>query len=222
LKDSTIASLGIHHEIEVIPNFLDCVEYQQRHDPKLRAQLAPPGTDALLVHMSNFRPVKRVAAVIDVFRLIRREVPARLLLVGDGPDRSAVERQVEEYGLGDHVVFAGEERDPLRLLSVADLFLLPSMQESFGLAALEAMACEVPVISSNVGGLPEIVQDDVTGYATMPDALDEMASRAVELIRDPARRRAMGRAAAEMVRTHYCAERIVPRYEAAYARAVAT
>jgi N-acetyl-alpha-D-glucosaminyl L-malate synthase BshA len=222
LKDSTIASLGIHHEIEVIPNFLDCVEYQQRHDPKLRAQLAPPGTQALLVHMSNFRPVKRVAAVIDVFRLIRREVPARLLLIGDGPDRSAVERQVEEYGLADHVVFAGEERDPLRLLSVADVFLLPSMQESFGLAALEAMACEVPVISSNVGGLPEIVQDDVTGYATMPDALDEMARRAVELIKDPARRRAMGRAAAEMVRTHYCVERIVPRYEAAYARAVAT
>jgi glycosyltransferase involved in cell wall biosynthesis len=117
-------------------------------------------------------------------------------------------------------VFVGEERDPMRWLSVADLFLLPSAQESFGLAALEAMACEVPVISSNVGGLPEIVRDDVTGYATMPGAVDEMAARAVQLMRDPAKRRAMGKAAAEMVRTHYCVDRIVPLYEAAYDRAI--
>jgi L-malate glycosyltransferase len=127
---------------------------------------------------------------------------------------------VEEYGLNDHVVFVGEERDPLRWLSVADLFLLPSAQESFGLAALEAMACAVPVISSNVGGLPEIVRNGATGYATAPDALDEMAARAVELIREPERRRTMGRAAVEMVRTHYCADRIVPLYEAAYGQAM--
>jgi N-acetyl-alpha-D-glucosaminyl L-malate synthase BshA len=220
LKDSTIASLGINHEVDVIPNFLDCAEYQQRFDAKLRAQLAPAGTDALVVHMSNFRPVKRVDAVIDVFRLIRRQLSARLILIGDGPDRAAAERQVEGYGLDDHVVFVGEERDPLRWLSVADLFLLPSGQESFGLAALEAMACEVPVISSNVGGLPEIVRNGVTGYATLPDALDEMAARAVQLIRDPERRRAMGRAGAEMVRADYCADRIVPLYEAAYERAL--
>jgi L-malate glycosyltransferase len=219
LKDSTIASLGIHREIAVIPNFLDCVEYQQRFDPKLRAQLAPSET-ALIVHMSNFRPVKRVDAVVDVFRRIRQEASARLLLIGDGPDRTTVERRVEEYGLNDHVVFVGEERDPLRWLSVADLFLLPSAQESFGLAALEAMACAVPVISSNVGGLPEIVRNGVTGYATAPDALDEMAARAVQLIREPERRRTMGRAAAEMVRTHYCADRIVPLYEAAYGQAM--
>ncbi len=222
LKDSTISSLGIHREIEVISNFLDCAGYQQRFDPKLRAQVAPDGTDALIVHMSNFRPVKRVAAVVDVFQRISREVPARLLLIGDGPDRTAVERRIEDYGLAEHVVFVGEERDPLRWLSVADLFLLPSAQESFGLAALEAMACEVPVISSNVGGLPEIVRHGITGYATLPDALDEMAACAVELIRDPERRRAMGRAAAEMVRTNYCADRIVPLYEAAYERAMKT
>jgi N-acetyl-alpha-D-glucosaminyl L-malate synthase BshA len=220
LKESTISSLGIDHEIDVIPNFLDCVEYQQRFDAKLRAQLAPAGTDGLIVHMSNFRPVKRVSVVVDVFQRIRRDVSARLLFIGDGPDRSAVERQVDEYGLTDHVVFVGEARDPMRWLSVADLFLLPSAQESFGLAALEAMACEVPVISSNVGGLPEIVRDDVTGYATMPGAVDEMAARAVQLMRDPAKRRAMGKAAAEMVRTHYCVDRIVPLYEAAYDRAI--
>jgi L-malate glycosyltransferase len=219
LKDSTVASLGIHRQIAVIPNFLDCVEYQQRFDPKLRAQLAPRET-ALIVHMSNFRPVKRVDAVVDVFRRIRQEASARLLLIGDGPDRTTVERRVEAYGLNDHVVFVGEERDPLRWLSVADLFLLPSAQESFGLAALEAMACAVPVISSNVGGLPEIVRNGVTGYATPPNALDEMAARAVQLIREPERRRTMGRAAAEMVRTHYCADRIVPLYETAYEQAM--
>ena len=222
LKDSTISSLGIHREIEVIANFLDCVGYPSRIDPKLRAQIAPDDADALIVHMSNFRPVKRVDAVVDVFQRISREVPARLLLIGDGPDRAAVERRVEEHGLTDLVVFVGEERDPLRWLAVADLFILPSAQESFGLAALEAMACEVPVISSNVGGLPEIVRNGITGYATMPDALDEMAALSVELIRDPARRRAMGSAAAEMVRTNYCADRIVPLYEAAYERAMKT
>ncbi|HUE88165.1 MAG TPA: N-acetyl-alpha-D-glucosaminyl L-malate synthase BshA [Vicinamibacterales bacterium] len=220
LKESTVSSLGVHRRIDVIPNFLDCSQYERRFDENLRATLAPGGTGAIIVHMSNFRPVKRVGVVVDVFRLIRREVPARLLLIGDGPDRPEVERQVEDYGLAGDVVFTGEERDPLRWLSVADLFLLPSAQESFGLAALEALACEVPVISSNVGGLPEIIRNDVTGYATMPDAVDEMAVRALELIRDPERRRAMGRAGAEMVRTHYCVERIVPLYEAAYERAM--
>ena len=183
LKESTVSSLGIHREIDVIPNFLDCVEYQQRFDAKLRAQLAPAGTDALIVHMSNFRPVKRVAAVIDVFRLIRREVPARLLLIGDGPDRAAVERRVEDYGLTDHVVFVGEERDPLRWLSVADLFLLPSVQESFGLAALEAMACERPVAASAVGGLPEIIDDQVGTLFRPADPADLAARLHALLVR---------------------------------------
>jgi glycosyltransferase involved in cell wall biosynthesis len=117
------------------------------------------------------------------------------------------------------VIFLGEEHDPVRWLSIADLFLLPSAQESFGLAALEAMACEVPVIASNVGGLPEIVRDGITGYARPPDDLEGMARLAVELLRDPQKRGEVGRSAAEIVRTQYCAERIVPQYERAYARA---
>ena len=219
LKDDTIASLGINHAIDVIPNFLDCGEYKRRFDSSVRAAVVRPGTEAVIVHMSNFRPVKRVGAVLEIFRAVRRHIDARLLLIGDGPDRPAIERQAEEYGLSEDVLFVGEERDPVRWLSIADLFLLPSAQESFGLAALEAMACEVPVIASDVGGLPEIVQSGVTGYACPPDAVDEMAERAVELLRSPDRRRAMGQAAAEMVRTYYCTDRIVPLYEAAYRRA---
>ena len=171
------------------------------------------------MHMSNFRPVKRVEAVLDVFRIVRRQVAARLLFVGDGPERAIVEQRAKEYGLSEHVFFAGEEHDPVRWLSIADVFLLPSSKESFGLAALEAMACEVPVIASNAGGLPEIVNHGVNGYVCPLDALDEMASYAVHLLRDRTMRREMGRRAAAFVREEYCTERIVPLYEQAYERA---
>jgi N-acetyl-alpha-D-glucosaminyl L-malate synthase BshA len=219
LRADTIAALGIQREVEVIPNFLDCDEYRRRFDARLRGKICPPGA-ALLVHMSNFRPVKRVDAVLDVFRRVRRQLPARLLLIGDGPERPEIARQAAEHGLSSDVVFLGEERDPVRWLSIADLFLLPSAQESFGLAALEALACEVPVIASNVGGLPEIIEDGVNGYVCAPSHVAEMADRAVELIRDEPRRLAMGRVAAERVRASYCTARIVPLYEAAYARSL--
>jgi L-malate glycosyltransferase len=219
LKADTVSALGIRHAIEVIPNFLDCAEYQRRVDPELRRRLCPPGTAGLLVHMSNFRPVKRVDAVIDVFQKVRREVPARLVLIGDGPDRPMVEQRAREYGIADHVEFAGEQHDPVRWLSIADVFLMPSAQESFGLAALEAMACEVPVIASNAGGLPEIITNDVNGYVCGMEAIDDMAAHAIALLRDGERRREMGRRAAALVRENYCTERIVPLYEAAYDQA---
>jgi N-acetyl-alpha-D-glucosaminyl L-malate synthase BshA len=218
LRADTITALGIKHQIEVIPNFLDCSEYRRRFDPDLRRQLCPDG-EALLVHMSNFRPVKRVDAVVEVFRRVHRAARCRLLLIGDGPDRAGIEQQVRKAGLENDVVFIGEEHDPVRWLSVADLFLLPSDQESFGLAALEAMACEVPVIASNAGGLPEIVHNDVNGYVVDRAALDLMADRAIGLLRDEPRRVAMGRRAAELVSNRFCAERIVPLYERAYERA---
>ena len=220
LRRDTVALVGVQRDIDVIPNFLDCHEYRRRFDPALRRQMCPPGTDALMVHMSNFRPVKRVDAVLEVFRRVRHAVRARLLLIGDGPVRPEIEEQVTAHRLQDHVVFVGEEHDPVRWLSVADLFLLPSSQESFGLAALEAMACEVPVVSSNVGGLPEIVRPGVAGYACEPDDVVEMSRLATDLLLDAPRRAAMGRAAAEMVRTEYCADRIVPLYEQAYERAL--
>ncbi len=217
LKADTIAALGIRHEIRVIPNFLDCAEYRRRPDPALRARLCPPDLcDALVVHVSNFRPVKRVDVALEVFLLIRRSVRARLLLVGDGPDRPGLERRVADEGLTDVVSFVGEQHDLVPWLSAADLFLLPSAQESFGLAALEAMACDVPVVASNVGGLPEIIENGVTGFVCPPDAVATMAERGVALLTDPALRARTTHAAAEVVRNRYCTELVVPLYETAY------
>jgi L-malate glycosyltransferase len=221
LKTDTIASLGVRHPIEVIPNFLDCAHYRRRSDPARRAELGFGDGAPLVVHMSNFRPVKRVDVVLEVFRRVRREVAARLLLIGDGPDRPAIERRVQEYGLASEVRFIGEAPDPVPWLAIADVFLLPSSQESFGLAALEAMACEVPVIASNVGGLPEIVESGVTGYVCAPDAIDDMADRCMELVRDERTRRTMGQTAAASVRKAYCTSSVLPLYEQAYAQAAA-
>ncbi len=162
LKRDTIAALGIRREIAVIPNFLDCEQYRRRPDAALRGELAPAG-ERVVMHVSNFRPVKRLDAVLDVFLRIRRHVPARLVLVGDGPERAALEQRVHDEGVTEAVMFAGERQDLVSWLSCADLFLLPSAQESFGMAALEAMACEVPVVASRVGGLPEVIDDGDDG-----------------------------------------------------------
>jgi N-acetyl-alpha-D-glucosaminyl L-malate synthase BshA len=216
LRADTIATLGVRHPIAVIPNFLDCGAYRRRVDPMLRARLLLGDGEALLVHVSNFRPVKRVDLAIEALRLIRGHVRARLVLIGDGPVRADVERQVAANGLSAHVEFVGEQQDLVPWLSACDVFLLPSAQESFGLAALEAMACEVPVVAFRVGGLPEIIDDGVTGFVCTPDSAQEMADRAIELLTNQRRRADMGTAAADVVRTRYCAERIVPLYEAAY------
>jgi len=217
LRADTISALGLQHEIGVIPNFLDCGEYRRRFDPELRRRLCPPGEcDALVVHVSNFRPVKRVDIALEVFRRIRQRVRARFALVGDGPVRADIERRAAEYQLGADVIFAGEQQDLVPWLSVADLFLLPSAQESFGLAALEAMACEVPVVASRVGGLPEIIEDGITGFTCPPGAVEMMTERGVALITDSQLRASITAAAAEMVRTRYCTDLIVPQYEAQY------
>jgi len=217
LKTDTLSALGIRREIDVIPNFLDVDQYRRRFDAAFRERIAAADRfDAVIVHVSNFRPVKRVDAVIEVFRQVRQRVRARLVLIGDGPVRPAVERKVSEDGLTGEVVFAGEQAELVPWLSMADLFLLPSAQESFGLAALEAMACEVPVVASHVGGLPEVVDDGVTGFLCPPDRLDLMADRSVELLTQAPRHASMARAAAEMVRSRYRPELVVPAYEGLY------
>jgi N-acetyl-alpha-D-glucosaminyl L-malate synthase BshA len=221
LRADTISGLGIRHAIDVIPNFLDCEAYQRRFDPALRERLAPTGRyDAIVLHVSNFRPVKRVEAAIEVFRRIRQHVRARFVLAGDGPVRAGVERVAADHRMGDDVLFLGEQQELVPLLSVSDLFLLPSAQESFGLAALEAMACGVPVVASKVGGLPEIVDDGVTGFLCPLDDLDGMADRAVSALTTPGLHERMARAAAAAARSRYCTEMIVPLYEAAYRRVV--
>jgi N-acetyl-alpha-D-glucosaminyl L-malate synthase BshA len=216
LRSDTIAALGISREVRVIPNFLDCGEYRRKPVPELRERLRAGGVEHVVVHASNFRPLKRVPAVVEIFRRIRARVPARLVLIGDGPDRDAVARSVFAAGLQDVVEFAGEQHDLVPWLSAADLFLLPSEQESFGLAALEAMACEVPVVASRVGGLPEVIDDGTTGYLCAPDDLDGMAARGIAVLTDPDLRARIGSAAAAQVGERFCVERIVPQYEQCY------
>ena len=222
LRSDTIAALGISREIRVIPNFLDCAVYRRRPVPTLRERLRAGGVEHVVVHASNFRPVKRVGAVVEIFRLMRERMPARLVLIGDGPDRDAVARRVIEAGLQEVVEFAGEQHDLVPWLSAADLFLLPSEQESFGLAALEAMACEVAVVASRVGGLPEIIDDGHTGYLCAPDDIEGMAQRGMALLADADLRTRIGRAAAARVQERFCADLIVPQYEQCYRDALAS
>jgi N-acetyl-alpha-D-glucosaminyl L-malate synthase BshA len=216
LKRDTEAGLAIRSDIRVIPNFLDGELWARRPDPALRGRLSRGESDAVVVHVSNFRPVKRVGMVLDIFRMIQARRPSRLVMIGDGPDRPAAERQAALMGLADHVDFVGEQQDLVPWLSAADVFLLPSSQESFGLAALEAMACGVPVIASGVGGLPEVIADGRTGYVCDPADGRAMAERALALLDDPPRRDEMARAAAADVRARFSVNAIVPRYEALY------
>jgi N-acetyl-alpha-D-glucosaminyl L-malate synthase BshA len=217
LKRDTTAALGVRRDIHVIPNFLDCAEYRRRPDPELRARLCPSGEcEAIVMHISNFRSVKRTSVVLDIFQRIRQQVHARLVMVGDGPDRLTVERQAADAGLADLVDFVGEQYEVVSWLSAADLFLLPSAQESFGLAALEAMACEVPVVASRVGGLPEVITDLVTGFICDPDDVGAMADRGIQILTDASLARTIGSAAAADVRSRFCASVVVPQYEQYY------
>ena len=215
LRDDTIRDLGVKRDIRVIPNFIDCSVYRRRDVPGLRERLAPGG-EKLVVHVSNFRPVKRVGAVVEIFARIRKSMPARLLMVGDGPDLAEATRLARALGVSDDVSFLGEQDQVVSLLSVSDVMLLPSMQESFGLAALEAMACDVPVVASCVGGLPEVIEDGETGFLLPLDDLDGMAACAVRLLQDDALRATFAEAGRELARTRFCDLRIVPRYEAYY------
>lgn len=217
LRASTYEELAITRDIMVIPNFLDCTVHRRRPRAELRKRFTG-GDEAtrIVAHVSNFRPVKRIDAVIEIFDRIRREVPARLLLVGDGPDLALAYRMARELGITSMVHGVGAQEEVVPLLSISDVFLLPSSQESFGLAALEAMACEVPVVASRVGGLPEVIEDGVSGFLHPPDAIDDMARSAITLLKDEAMRERVGGAACRRVREHFCVDRVVPMYEACY------
>jgi N-acetyl-alpha-D-glucosaminyl L-malate synthase BshA len=218
LADATRAQLGVRRRIEVVPNFIDCDLYRRRGEGKLRARFAGNDESKLLIHVSNFRPVKRIDAVMEVFARVTRKVPARLLLVGDGPELATAHRIARELGVADRTHALGAQEAVIPLLSIADVFLLPSAQESFGLAALEAMACGVPVVASRVGGLPEVIDDGVTGCLRAPDDLDGMAAGAVALLTDDALHERIATAAAARVRRDFCVGRVVPLYEECYAR----
>ncbi|NIM51677.1 MAG: N-acetyl-alpha-D-glucosaminyl L-malate synthase BshA, partial [Gemmatimonadales bacterium] len=214
LKDETYEAFGcVGCGIEVIPNFVNPAEYFPSDDVACRSSLAPPDTKVLM-HVSNFREVKRVPDVVRVFAKVRESLPAVLVLVGDGPERPGTEAEVEKLGLTKHVHFLGKVDAVADLLRAADLFLLPSASESFGLSALEAMACGVPVVASRVGGLPEVVDDGGGGALVPAGDLDAMTENALALL-EPERWRA-ARAAAVRRAQLFSAERIVPRYEALY------
>jgi N-acetyl-alpha-D-glucosaminyl L-malate synthase BshA len=217
LKRDTYQALPLKRDIKVIPNFLECDMHARRDMPELRARLCPPDRfDKLIVHLSNFRPVKNVEAVVDIFERVKQQVRAKLILVGEGPELSRAMRMVHERGLTCEVEALGEQDQVVPLLSVSDLFLLPSWQESFGLAALEAMACGLPVVASRVGGLPEVVEDGVSGCLRPPEDIEGMAEAAVALLKDPEMHARFSKAGLQRVRRHFCAKLVVPQYEAYY------
>ncbi len=221
LREATRRELNVRRDIEVIPNCLDCGIYRRREVPGLRKRFAADDATRLVIHISNFRPVKRIDAVMEVFARISRAVPARLLLVGDGPELGTAYRLSRELDIAPLVETLGAQEDVIPLLSAADLFLLPSAQESFGLAALEAMACEVPVVASNVGGLPEVISHGVSGFLRDPGDLDGMAGDAIALLTDPVLHRTIADAARARVRDEFCVDRVVPMYERYYERVLA-
>ncbi len=221
LREATRRELNVRRDIEVIPNCLDCGIYRRREVPGLRKRFAADDATRLVIHISNFRPVKRIDAVMEVFARISRAVPARLLLVGDGPELGTAYRLSRELGIAPLVETLGAQEDVIPLLSAADLFLLPSAQESFGLAALEAMACDVPVVASNVGGLPEVISHGVSGFLRDPGDLDGMAGDAIALLTDPVLHRTIADAARARVRDEFCVDRVVPMYERYYERVLA-
>ena len=188
--------------------------------PGLRKRYADDGV-RIVVHLSNFRPVKRLDSVVETFARLTSRVPATLLLVGDGPEVGTARRMARQLEVGNQVQYLGAQEDVLPLLSIADLFLLPSEQESFGLAALEAMACEVPVVASNAGGLPEVIEHGVTGFLHDVGDVEAMAESGVAVLRDAGLHRRITTAAVQHVRESFCVHRIVPMYEALYARIAA-
>jgi N-acetyl-alpha-D-glucosaminyl L-malate synthase BshA len=203
----------------VIPNFINANEYRRRENKELRRKLAP-NDEKLLIHVSNFRPVKRINDCVHTLAQLRGRVRARLVMCGDGPEREGAERLARDYGIADDVIFAGQVPDIADYLSVSDLLLMPSETESFGLAALEAMACETPVIATRMGGLPEVVLDGVTGCLVEVGDTRAMADRAVEILTGE-KWRGMGASGRAWAVERFNTETVIPQYEKLYERVIA-
>ncbi len=219
LRDETIFTFGCAGcEVEVIHNFMDPKQFDRHTQPAVLRQQFP--NRKILLHISNFRAVKRVVDVVRIYAKVRPKVPSVLVMVGDGPDRVDAVDEARKLGVEDDVHFLGRIDDVAPLLSSADLFLLPSNRESFGLSALEALACGVPVIGCNVGGLPEVVRHGETGVLLAPGDIDGMSSAAIEILSDPAKWQAMSELGASDARARFSEDAIVPLYEALYHKAV--
>lgn len=215
LKQRTIEEFDIKREIRVIYNFVELDRPDRNRDACSRLAFAPEG-EKILMHASNFRPVKRIGDVVRIYARVRERIPAKLLLIGEGPERPHIQQLVKEMGLASDVYFLGEQDQLEPLFFCTDLFLLPSEQESFGLTALEAMNCAVPVIASDVGGLPEVIVPGEAGYLLPVGDIEGMAAKAVELLSDPVRHSLFRTLARRRAEQHFDAVRIIPQYETLY------
>ena len=215
LRRRTIEEFQVQRPVTVVPNFVDCDVYDRATDKGLRRKFANDD-EGILIHISNFRPVKRVEDVIAIFAEVRKKQKARLLMVGDGPERPKAEWLANTHGIAKDVLFVGKQNEMNRLLSVSDILLLPSELESFGLVALEAMACEVPVIATQVGGIPEVVSHGVDGFLYRVGDVSSMAEGCLAILNDPQLSSNMGKAAREHARNDFCASKIVVQYEDLY------
>lgn len=215
LKEKTLTNYSIEKDIAVIPNFVDTNHFKPIEDCGFRNQLAPNG-EKILVHTSNFRPVKRVPDTIRIFEQVQKEIPSKLLLIGDGPDRSECERLCREINLCDKVKFLGKQEGLVEILNSADVFLIPSQSESFGLAALEAMACGLPVISSSVGGLPELVKHNECGFIAEIGDIDRMSKYAIELLSNDKKYEIFSANARKRAVDEFDISKVIPHYEKFY------
>jgi N-acetyl-alpha-D-glucosaminyl L-malate synthase BshA len=222
LRAATQTELGVERPIAVIPNFLDCEVFRRLDVPHLRARFSQGEAAKVITHVSNLRPVKRIDTVMAVFARIAKVVPSRLLIVGDGPELGTVYRLGRELGISNLVDALGSQDAVIPLLSASDLFLLPSAQESFGLAALEAMACEVPVVASDVGGLPEVIESGRSGFLHPMDDVEGMAATAVRLLTEDDLHRRIAVASRLRVVDQFCVDRVLPMYEECYESVLAT
>ncbi len=215
LRDKTIEFFSIDRSIEVIYNFIEEHEDQLQRCTELRKRLAPNG-EPIISHLSNFRPVKRVEDVIEVAYRVNQQIPVKLLMIGDGPERSKAELRARELGISDQTHFLGKQEDVYLLLASSDLFLMPSNLESFGLAALEAMSCSVPCITSNAGGLSELVEDGISGFTANVGDIETMASYALKILKDDQFRKKISHSSREYALRNFHVNKIIPQYVELY------
>jgi N-acetyl-alpha-D-glucosaminyl L-malate synthase BshA len=215
LKEKTLTNYDIDKDIKVIPNFVDTELFKPNSDCTFRKNVASKG-EKILVHTSNFRPVKRVSDAIKIFDIVQKEIPAKLILIGDGPDRSECERLVRQLNLMEKVKFLGKQDGLVEILTASDIFLIPSQSESFGLAALEAMACGLPVISSSVGGLPELVAHNECGFIAEIGDIERMAKYAIDLLTNEKKYSIFSQNARSRSVNKFDINKVVPLYEEDY------
>ena len=219
LRERTVREFEVKNHIEVIYNFVNCDVYcrDEKNFAERRAEFAPNG-ERILIHVSNFRPVKRITDVIEIFDRVRKQIPSKLLLMGDGPERSPAEWLAVQKGIHNDVIFLGKREQVYEILGISDVLLLPSELESFGLAALEAMACEVVPVATRVGGVPEVIEHEKSGFLADVGDIETMARYANDILKDESRLRAMGKQCRAAAKARFCTTKIIPHYEQFYRR----